>query len=1091
MASKTKKTPLPKNSNIANNIDDDDDDSGLIQQTTSFKAKFAFLPSDEENNIEEDDDDNDNDNESAPAKTTTSSSSKKKAPKKKNQSSKAKKEDEDIDSLLAAIESTSVSTKKGSKKNKQQATTTAANNGDGNFEDGEGQDLEDILKEIDEKFDEDDRKKQAKKEKKKKKKEESKEAAKEAASTNEPVEQKAAENQVDEAKPSTVEDAPAAAAADDKKSSKNKKKAAEKKSKGGVDSKTLSLMKEFQRQQEEAKLKAIRDEEERQRLEELLDKQREEQERLEKERREKKKQKEKDRIQRKKDEGSYLTKEQREKLERARIQLEAAGVQVPARNTAATSAEQPVKKRVLYDDKRKKNQTNAKQTNNADTTNQSAQTAVTPVETEKKLAVKEEDNLKEDWEQDSEEETIDQSKESQTPTVEVKREASVQSSATTSTAAAQAANESSDEGSSDEETSSDDSDETSSSSDDDDNDQLSPMERVRNRLQRRHLTCESRRSTEVLRAPVICVLGHVDTGKTKILDNLRRTHVQDSEAGGITQQIGATNVPLETIRERTKMCRKLVTREGDFIVPGLLIIDTPGHESFKNLRSRGSSLCDLAILVVDLMHGLEPQTLESLQLLRERKTPFIIALNKIDRLYNWKGDNKKNVELVLQEQGQNTKNEFEKKCNDTIVQFAEQGLNVALYYKNPNPDEYYSMVPTSAHTGDGMGSLIAMIIEKCQTSLAKRLSYTDELQATVMEVKAIGGLGTTIDVVLVNGHLRLSDTIIVAGQEGPIVTQVRGLLMPEPNRELRVRNQYQNYKQVKAARGIKIAAKDLEKSMAGLPLFVGRNDDEVEYFKNEIQNILKSALSSIKLKENGVYVQASTLGSLEALLEFLKTSNIPYAGINIGPVHRKDIIRASTQLERDPQWAVVLAFDVRIERDAQEHADSVGVKIFQADIIYHLFDMFIAHRERLKKENQEKNRHLAVFPCKLRVLPQYIFNSRDPIICGVIVEDGFVKLGTPICVPSKEFVDLGRIVSIEMNHKPMEVARKGAEVCIKIEPVGGEAPRMFGRHFDETDLLMSKISRDSIDVVKDHFRDDMQKSDWQLMIELKKIFNIL
>lgn len=221
--------------------------------------------------------------------------------------------------------------------------------------------------------------------------------------------------------------------------------------------------------------------------------------------------------------------------------------------------------------------------------------------------------------------------------------------------------------------------------------------------------------------------------------------------------------------------------------------------------------------------------------------------------------------------------------------------------------------------------------------------------------------------------------------------------MPQPNRELRVKNSYRPNKEVLGAQGVKIVGKHLEKAMAGLPLFVAHNDDEVELYKDELQTMLKHTLSSIKLSDTGVFVQASTLGSLEALLEFLKTSKIPYAGISIGPVHKRDITMASIMLEKDPQYAAILAFDVKVDKDAQEMADDVGVKIFTADIIYHLFDKFIGYRDELKQKKREEFKDIAVFPFKLKIMPQFIFNTRDPIIVGVKVEAGFVKIGSPVC----------------------------------------------------------------------------------------------
>ncbi|XP_058830857.1 eukaryotic translation initiation factor 5B [Topomyia yanbarensis] len=851
-------------------------------------------------------------------------------------------------------------------------------------------------------------------------------------------------------------------------------KDAEKKKKG-PNKAALALMQERLKaiREEEERLK--REEEEKIRLAEEAEKYHQEQLRLEQEKKDRKKLKEKERKERLKAEGKLLTAKQKQDRMRAQAMLDALkaqGVEIP---------EAGVEKKV-----RLGTRIRPKKKDDAAKEGESKEQSPTVEEQQKIEAEKAEekvkiDEVKDSWDASDSEEELEEP-ETEAPVPKKKPGA-----------ASKSKHEESDEEEDEDDSEDEDSEEATESDSDSEEDTRPEAEKMRQRalerIAKRTQDAEKKRDIENLRAAVVCVLGHVDTGKTKILDKLRRTNVQDAEAGGITQQIGATNVPIENIKEQTKFVKGYP--ETIFKLPGLLIIDTPGHESFSNLRSRGSSLCDIAILVVDIMHGLEPQTIESINLLKSKRTPFVVALNKIDRLYDWSTMNRKDVRDIIKGQASNTQLEFTQRTKEVIVQFAEQGLNAALYYENPDPKTYISLIPTSAITGEGMGNLLFLIVQYCQKQLAKRLMFSEDLQATVLEVKAIPGLGTTIDAILINGKLREGDTMILAGTEGPIVTQIKALLMPQPMKELRVKNAYVEHREVMAAQGVKIAAKELEKAIAGLNLQIAQKPDEVEIFKDIVARDLKTVLSSIKLSDRGVYVQASTLGSLEALLEFLRTSKIPYSGIRIGPVVKRDVMKASTMLEHENQYATILAFDVKVERDAQELADSLGVKVFQADIIYHLFDKFTAYRDEIKQRKREEFKTIAVFPCKLKILPQFVFNSRDPIVMGVIVEAGVVKEGTPICVPNKEFVELGVVTSIEANHKQLETARKGQEVCIKIEPIPGETPKMFGRHFDENDMLVSKISRQSIDACKDYFRDDLLKSDWALMVELKKTFQIL
>ncbi|XP_055961854.1 eukaryotic translation initiation factor 5B-like [Mercurialis annua] len=593
---------------------------------------------------------------------------------------------------------------------------------------------------------------------------------------------------------------------------------------------------------------------------------------------------------------------------------------------------------------------------------------------------------------------------------------------------------------------------------------------------------------ENLRSPICCIMGHVDAGKTKLLDCIRGTNVQKGEAGGITQQIGATYFPAENIREKTKELKA----DAKLKVPGLLVIDTPGHESFTNLRSRGSGLCDIAILVVDLMHGLEPQTIESLNLLKLRNTEFIVALNKVDRLYGWKVCRNAPIMKAMKQQSKDVQNEFSRRLTEIITQFKEQGLNTELYYKNKDMGETFSIVPTSAISGEGIPDMLLLLVQWTQKTMIEKLTYSNEVQCTVLEVKVIEGHGTTIDVVLVNGVLHEGDQIVVCGFQGPIVTTIRALLTPHPMKELRVKGAYLHHKEIKAAQGIKISAQGLEHALASTGLYVVGPNDHLEDVKEAAMEDVRSVMNRIEKSDEGVYVQASTLGSLEALLEFLKSPavSIPVSGVGIGPVHKKDVMKASVMLEKKKEYATILGFDVKMSQETRELADELGVKIFMADIIYHLFGQFNTYIDNLKEEKKKKAAGEAVFPCILKILPAYINNKKDPIIIGVEVTEGILKVGTPICVPAKDFIDIGRVASIEINNKPVDYAKKGQHVSIKIINSPEQQQKMYGRHFNDENRLVSHISRRSIDVLETNYRDDLSTDEWRLVAKLKNMFKI-
>jgi translation initiation factor 5B len=552
-----------------------------------------------------------------------------------------------------------------------------------------------------------------------------------------------------------------------------------------------------------------------------------------------------------------------------------------------------------------------------------------------------------------------------------------------------------------------------------------------------------------LRQPVVVVLGHVDSGKTSLLDRIRGTAVQSREEGGITQHIGASYFPIETIKEITgKLFDKLSKTENP--VPGLLVIDTPGHEVFANLRMRGGSAADIAIVVVDVNKGLEAQTIESLDILKNRKVPFVIALNKIDQISGWKKNNSILIVEQLKIQDPTILSYLDEKVYNVVGALSRIGFSSEAFWRVKDFTKELAIVPVSAVTGTGVPELLAVLVGLTQQYMSKRLErHETETKGIVLEVNDEVGLGPSANIILLDGTLKHGDRIVIGKRDSVTSTKIKALLLPKPLDEMRdPRDKFRHVDTVIAAAGLKITSPDLDGVLAGSPLYVVNNPEDEERLKSNIETEIKSVI--IQTESNGIILRCDTIGSIEAITELLKKENIPVRSADLGNITRRDILSASAVREKDRYLGVVLGFNVKVLEEAEKEAYERRIKIFNEKIIYNLvrsYSEWVTY-ERVHEDSIIFNEIPPI--CKIQFLKGYVFRRNNPAVFGAEILIG--KLRQKISVMNEKGKKIGLIHQIQNEGKNLEVADKGTQVALSIR-----GPTV-GRQINEGDILYTDLN---------------------------------
>ena len=551
----------------------------------------------------------------------------------------------------------------------------------------------------------------------------------------------------------------------------------------------------------------------------------------------------------------------------------------------------------------------------------------------------------------------------------------------------------------------------------------------------------------MIRQLIVTVMGNVDAGKTQLLDTIRNTAIVESEPGKITQCIGCSHIPLDTIK---KICGDLLKKSKiEIKIPGFVIIDTPGHAAFTNLRRRGGNLADIAIVVIDINDGIKPQTLECIDILKQYKTPFVVSLNKIDLLSGWTSDNKLFLLESIQRQNEQTMLLLEKKLYEVVGKLSEFGFNSERFDRVEDYTKQIAIIPTSAKTSEGLPEMLMVMAGLSQKFLEQSLKVDVDGNAkgTILEVKEEKGMGTTIDVIIYDGSLKQNDTIVIGSLNEPIVTKVKALFEPKPLSEMRDKKaKFRSVKEVAAAIGVKISALEIDDVVAGMPLR-GCLPNEVAKVMEEIRKEVQEVITETDAE--GIVIKADSLGSLEAVIKILREKNIEIKRASIGNISKKDISDAEISHEKNPLQSVVLGFNAELMQDVKVPQN---VKIFTSNIIYKLTEDFEKWQLEEKKRIEAGQIGYLCKPCKMRILKGYVFRQSNPAVVGVEILAGTLKAGIPLM--RNDGIAITEAKSIQHEQETIEKAEKGKQIAVSLPDV------TVGRQIHEDDILYSAIPED-------------------------------